>query len=173
MRAFPARREDGETLLFDCMELYSGRRPMRAALIRPEYAKPYICGFPEFSVSHSGSIWAVAIAEAPVGLDIQKKRPSDWRSVAKRFFNAEETAFVAENGEDAFFEVWAAKEAYVKYLGTGIDGDFSGFSTVERGRFMREVNGASLVFPRADALSGYSAAVCGAALEGTDMESGL
>lgn len=54
--------------------------------------KPYILHVPwHYNLSHSGDYAALAISDAPVGLDIQQMR-SYRDSLVKRFFSAEETA---------------------------------------------------------------------------------
>lgn len=58
--------------------------------------KPYIRHVPwHYNLSHSGEYAALAISDAPVGIDIQQMRP--YRdSLVKRFFSAEEAAAYEE-----------------------------------------------------------------------------
>ncbi len=115
--------------------------------VRPRFGKPHFAGdgSPEFSVTHSGGRWLCAFSEQPVGLDIQQRRNADVERLARRFFHSEEAALVAAR-PDEFFRVWCAKESYVKFTGSGINGDFSRFSTVSAGKMLRSVNGAELRF---------------------------
>lgn len=84
-----------------------------------------------FSVSHSAGLIAFAAGRAPLGLDVQ--RLGEPRSGAARFFTEGERRYIAASPspDDAFFEVWTAKEAYVKYLGTGLSCPFRGFDVTE------------------------------------------
>lgn len=75
-----------------------------------------------FSVSHSGEYWVCGIGAAPLGLDLQRHQPCRTQAIAKRFFHPSETAWLNGQGPDAFFQIWTAKESYVKYTGEGITG---------------------------------------------------
>ena len=94
--------------------------------------KPYIEGLDvNFSISHSGTIALCAIADSPVGVDIEKIREVDL-SVAKKHFAPDEHDYVLEKlslSRQRFFEIWTRKEAYVKMLGKGIS-YFPEFSTM-------------------------------------------
>ncbi len=98
-------------------------------VLRPARGKPCIPGGPDFSVSHSGRLWAVALGGAPVGLDVQHPRKVEAKRIARRFFTPHEYAYLEAEGFDRFFELWTAKESYVKFTGRGIGG-FEGFSVI-------------------------------------------
>lgn len=74
--------------------------------------KPY---FPDgnihFSLSHSGSYAACAIADRPLGVDIEKPREGSLR-LAKRFFAPDEQAEAAD--DLSFCRIWVKKESYIK-----------------------------------------------------------
>ncbi|MBQ7654754.1 MAG: 4'-phosphopantetheinyl transferase superfamily protein [Clostridia bacterium] len=74
-----------------------------------------------FNISHSGSYAAVAIAEKPVGVDIEKIR-SVSESVINRVCTDSEKAFL-ETSEDKnrdFIKLWTLKECAVKASGAGL-----------------------------------------------------
>lgn len=85
--------------------------------------KPYIDGFSFFSVSHTGSIWAVLIDERECGLDIQLGRDCNMQAIADRVYASEdrETLGLAmqqdRQAEDVFFRIWTRREALAKALG--------------------------------------------------------
>ncbi|MBR0399041.1 MAG: 4'-phosphopantetheinyl transferase superfamily protein [Eubacterium sp.] len=113
---------------------------------RTERGKPYFVHHPEvcFSLSDSEGMTAAAFAAEPVGLDIQlhrrhgiqrpeKEENERLSRMARRFFHPDERDFVlaCEAGiRQRFYRVWTAKEAYVKYTGQGIDGEFTKISVI-------------------------------------------
>ncbi len=93
---------------------------------RTERGKPFAVGLPaEFSISHSGEFVLCAVSDSPVGADIEKIRPVRDRLI-QRVCSDRELDFVWKKGisddemYSRFFQVWTGKEAYLKYLGTGI-----------------------------------------------------
>ena len=91
-----------------------------------EHGKPFIEGFSCFSISHTGSIWAVLIADRECGLDIQLGRKCSYRAIAERWFAPEDAAATAadlcvkkgnDDPVDVFFRIWARREALTKALG--------------------------------------------------------
>ena len=70
---------------------------LRAAGIEPpfacgEHGKPYIPGGPHFSLTHSGTLAALAVSDTPVGLDIEKIAPV--RRAAARALTIEERDYM-------------------------------------------------------------------------------
>lgn len=87
--------------------------------------KPYLVDHPEifFSLSHSGSLAMCAVADTPVGCDIQcVSEVLHSEAVARRFFTRREQEQLAACSEfqREFARLWTLKESYVKYLGCGI-----------------------------------------------------
>ncbi len=89
------------------------------------YGKPYLRDYPNvhFNISHSGQYVACAVADCPVGIDVQvigAYRPD----VAARVCNEEELAGIeaSVNPATEFTKLWTRKEAYLKMLGCGIVG---------------------------------------------------
>ncbi|ERT08020.1 phosphopantetheine--transferase domain protein [Lyngbya aestuarii BL J] len=86
----------------------------------------------EFNVSHSEdkALFAIALNRR-VGIDIELIRPMEVLQLAKRFFRESEYLFLRalEDREQirGFFQLWTAKEAYVKATGEGL----AGLETVE------------------------------------------
>jgi 4'-phosphopantetheinyl transferase len=116
-------------------------------IAREEKGKPYFQGLPadrsgripqvHFSVSHSGNWWGCLMADEPVGFDIEVCRDRvSHEKIAGRFFTEEESDLILSGGPDVFFEVWVRKEAYLKYLGTGLAGGLDSFTVAENGRIL-------------------------------------
>lgn len=85
------------------LAVYTGLEPEQIRLERGEHGKPRLAaplGQLRFNLGHSGEIALVAVSgEFEVGIDVEQVRP-------KR--------------EEAFYWRWAAHEAHVKCLGTGL-----------------------------------------------------
>ena len=88
--------------------------PGKEPLIAPG-GKPYIPGGPEFSLSHSGTLAVIALADVPVGADAEKDRPVGEAVRLRALTDAER----ADSRDFLFF--WTRKEAALKCLGTGVD----------------------------------------------------
>ena len=91
-----------------------------------EKGKPYAEGLPvEFSLSHSGELVLCAMSDRPVGADVEKIHEVRDRLISY-VCTDEERCFVTADGVSCeekmrrFYRVWTGKEAYYKYLGTGI-----------------------------------------------------
>jgi phosphopantetheinyl transferase len=112
---------------------------------RTKEGKPYFPGENlHCSVSHSGGIWLCAISAAPVGVDIQLVGSCDTERIAARFFHPDEAEWLRGRGPEAFFEVWCAKESYVKYTGAGILPGLDGFCVTDGTGISGRVGGALL-----------------------------
>jgi len=130
------------------------------AVAREPGGKPY---FREaegihFSLSHSGDYGVCAVFSHSVGIDIQVDTCCDRRAIAKRFFHPREYSFLEGRGFEPFFDVWAAKESYVKYTGEGIFRGFNRFAVADTDGMKDRVNGLSLT--RVDAGDKYKLYLC-------------
>ncbi len=86
--------------------------------LRTAQGKPYAEHAPHFNLSHSGDWLLCAVSDTPVGVDIERPRKVS-PALIRRVCTPAELAFLAGQPE-RFLQVWTAKEAYLKYLGTGI-----------------------------------------------------
>lgn len=88
-----------------------------------KYGKAYLSNYPDihFNLSHSGKYVACAIADTPIGVDIEYNDSEIDLNIAKHyFFNTEYTRIIeSENPSDEFFKYWVLKESYMKYTGLG------------------------------------------------------
>ena len=86
--------------------------------------KPFLPDYPgiHFNLSHCRRAVACAVAESPVGVDIEVIAPVD-AEVARQVLSATERREVerADAPEVAFARLWTRKEAVVKLTGEGID----------------------------------------------------
>jgi phosphopantetheine--protein transferase-like protein len=86
-----------------------------------DHGKPYIPAMPEFSLSHCPEAVAAAVADTPVGIDIERMRhPSE--ALLRRVMNEQEQLQIqkAKQQDEMFIRLWTRKEALLKKNGTGI-----------------------------------------------------
>jgi len=97
-------------------------------LVNPRLAlsaqgKPYLPDHPQvhFNISHCPKGCVCAVADEPVGVDIQDIRPFSWR-LAERCCAANELEALrgAQDPALAFTRMWAMKESFVKMTGEGL-----------------------------------------------------
>lgn len=132
-----------------------------------ENGKPLLENAPDvhFNLSHSGEHVLCLVSSSPCGCDTEKKKEGSL-SVAKRFFTAEENAYLdaapEQERDERFFRLWTLKEAYVKAAGTGLYTPFDSFSLVPPGRdtFEKEILGKNCRFFMPQTEEGYASAVC-------------
>lgn len=106
-------------------------------LQRNEYGRPYIDNRDDvdFNISHTDSLAVCAICKgenAPrIGIDAEEIYNKDLLPLAERFFADGEKKFFyeSESKEKAFTEIWTKKEAYIKFLGTGLSTPLTSFDT--------------------------------------------
>lgn len=102
---------------------------------RPALA-PAHCSTLDFNVSHAGDHALIAwSATCRVGVDIEQcTRALDWRALSREVCAADEAAYLGalpgDQGARVFMQVWTAKEALLKALGTGIAGGLAAFAVV-------------------------------------------
>lgn len=129
------------------------------------WGKPFFSGAPQlqFSLTHSGRWWLCAFSAAPLGLDLQAHH--SYLSPAKlsqRFFHPAEDAFLSRTGYLRFFDLWCAKESWVKFTGRGFFDDPSTFSVASPSGSFPVQEGAQLrLLPFSP---GYSLCLCAATL---------
>ena len=95
--------------------------------------KPYLIDYPgiHFSLSHSGNMAVLAISDSEIGIDVQERRGYQ-EKVAKRFYHESEIAVIEAISDPAekancFYQMWTAKEAYIKFTGKGMGQDLRSF----------------------------------------------
>lgn len=122
---------------FACLKSYVMLRELleEMGLVHPfifetnEHGKPYLANHPEihFNLSHCKNGIAVAVSDAPIGIDIESYREAS-DSLIRYTMNEEEQRIIRESGNPvrAFTEYWTKKEAVFKLRGTGITHDLHG-----------------------------------------------
>jgi 4'-phosphopantetheinyl transferase len=105
---------------------YCSVSPASLQFERSRRGKPYLVTDPmvHFSLSHSETHVALAVAPHDVGIDIEIVTPvAEYKSIADRYFTKREqqTIRAAAAPLHIFFETWVAKEAAMKCLDVSID----------------------------------------------------
>lgn len=85
-----------------------------------KYGKPYLDGI-YFNYSDTSKYIALIVGYDEVGIDIENIRDID-KIMAKKILNSKENT---TNDSLYLLKYWVGKEAYVKYIGTGIIDDFN------------------------------------------------
>jgi 4'-phosphopantetheinyl transferase len=132
--AFPRERRlfvASRGLLRGLLARLSGGSPASQEIVVDGLGKPRLAGSCgqgrlRFNVSHSGGLWACAVAlHREVGLDVEEVRPErSIESITRRYFAPAEAeallALPAGERPAAFHRVWTRKEAWLKARGVGI-----------------------------------------------------
>ena len=101
-----------------------------------EYEKPFLKNVENcyFSMSHSKNACVIAVDEQPLGIDIEFKTGDKalYMEIAKYNFTQNELQTLEETGysQEHFWKIWTAKEAYVKWLGTGLHTELESFDVL-------------------------------------------
>lgn len=105
---------------------------IRSSLRHDSRGKPYFDAHGVFvSISHSDGLCLAAVSDKELGADIERINGGDRLTrLAQRFFTEEEADAVKTGGEDRFYEIWCAKESYIKYTGEGFSRPLGSFSVL-------------------------------------------
>lgn len=98
-----------------------------------EKGKPYLKGEENyhFSLSHTGHCIGLAYGETPLGLDLEKIEEVR-EKIAERYYLPEEREYISNNPhkENAFYEIWTRKEAFLKMTGEGLSRALDSFCVI-------------------------------------------
>lgn len=105
----------------------TGRRHDSLIFSAGAHGKPYIEDSPvHFNLSHCGNVVIAAFSESEVGADIELIARGRSAVVQKKFTQGERDYIaVAPSEKEAnrrFYEIWTAKEAFLKLYGVGLSG---------------------------------------------------
>ena len=125
----------GELLARKLLSDYCGISPYDVIIPRDSLGKPYAANLSGifFNISHSENFISAVISDREVGIDIEKLRILPVKA-SKKMFCDEELSYIFKKSRSdidfdkeqtpdvikRFLEVWTAKEAYLKCVGTGI-----------------------------------------------------
>ncbi len=118
-------------------------------IIKSDNGKPELQNFPGlyFNVSHSGEWVVMALAKAPVGIDVEKIKKPVYR-IAERYFSQSElenlNSLSGSSKQAYFFDLWTLKESYLKMLGKGLTKSLGSFTIIGSNGVFSLINDKSL-----------------------------
>jgi 4'-phosphopantetheinyl transferase len=98
---------------------------------KPTLAKSINYNDLQFNLSHSQDLAVYGFTlSRKIGIDLEYLKPlTDAKAIASRFFAATEKELICsltgEEQQQVFFQLWTAKEAYLKAIGEGITGSLA------------------------------------------------
>lgn len=109
---------------------------IRATLAYTDNGKPYIDKSGIYvSISHSDKLCAAAVSDGELGVDIERikhDRTTDRLiRLSHRFFTAGEHEYVLADPSVRFWEIWTAKESFIKFTGEGLIRPLNSFSVFD------------------------------------------
>lgn len=107
---------------------FCNKKPEEMEFDFGEHGKPFVVnGRVHYNLSHCQNYVVLAVSEKPIGVDVEVVREFS-ALVAQKKFTEQEVEYIAAAGREgrsmqqAFYEIWTAKEAYLKYTGEGLYG---------------------------------------------------
>ncbi len=143
-----------------CRSLLAELRPGESHFLQEDASgKPFLPHCSLFiSISHSGGFAAAALADTPVGIDLQEMRGIR-ESVLRRCCSEGERRWIdAGNPAERAVRLWTMKEAYGKMTGAGIFRGDCFQAGCSGDRLITKYEGFEFLFPAAP--EGYLYTVC-------------
>jgi 4'-phosphopantetheinyl transferase len=128
----------GRGALRELLAAYLGTRPERVQLTYGPRGKPFLAPDPgakglQFNLSNSDELALAGFVLGPeIGVDVEYLRPmQDCEQIAERFFSESERRVLRDipfpAKQEAFFNCWTRKEAYLKAVGEGLAAPLDSF----------------------------------------------
>lgn len=125
----------GRGALRSLLAAYTGTRPELVRFTYGPRGKPFLEGSSDlfFNLSNSDEMALVGFVRGrEIGMDIEFLKPMpDCEQIAERFFSESERVVLRgipkESKEEAFFNCWTRKEAYLKAVGEGLAAPLDSF----------------------------------------------
>jgi 4'-phosphopantetheinyl transferase len=119
-------------LLREILAKYLDRPPTGLEFEYLAFGKPVLRNASlQFNLAHSEQRFILAVADQPIGVDLEIRRPmSDLDALAAQVFSAEELLeWHGLRDAESFFKLWTRKEALLKGIGLGIAHHVKGVTT--------------------------------------------
>lgn len=117
-------------MLYQCLAS-EGRTDLIWHWERDACNKPFIKGWRQFNIAHSGNIVLFSCDSDAIGVDIEKKDTLNYPELLHHFHPCEE-AFIRNSPSmhHAFYEIWVKKESFLKAVGTGLLNGLKDFNCI-------------------------------------------
>lgn len=126
-------------LLRQLLSLHLHRPASQLRWEKAAHGKPYLADAScHFNLTHSENVAALAVDSQDLGLDVEDRtRRVEYLALGKRFFAPPEAKELERTADPRhfFFEIWTAKEAYIKALGDGLSHPLDQFLTYHNDRW--------------------------------------
>ena len=153
------------TVLKGALARYLGGAAAEVRFAYTDLGRPSVAGAAfDFNLSHTETDFVLAVALERIGVDIERRaRQADLDGLARQVMTADEQARFAalppERKRAAFYDLWTAKEAVMKALGTGFSRDPRTLAVDWRERPVWQEGGLRLELRRFDAAPGLAGAL--------------
>ncbi len=146
---------DTDRMITQCLESCCEKKQQPFRVLRTPDGKPYIPDSSIFvGVTHTDKLVIIAIDSENFGIDCEdaSRKVKSKERIADKYYSLKETTYVFENGINAeesnlrFLEIWVKKEAYVKFLGTGIKDMKSCDTFSVKGSFEKADYGNNIIY---------------------------
>ncbi len=146
----------------------------KLVFVKNEYGKPYLRDFQDihFNIAHSRD-WVVGVLNSvPVGIDIEYMRDIDF-ALAQRFFTDNEYKYLIKKPlklqVNCFYELWTAKESYIKALGKGLSMPLNSFNVINKeSQDILQIDNFYIKYYKLDPK--YKLAVCATTMQVEEIE---
>ena len=128
-------------------------------ILKDARGKPYVGKDGVYiSIAHSHERCLVAVSNSEIGVDIEYRSKDEARliRIAERYFTEKEAEYVKAKPSERFYEIWCAKESFIKFTGEGMARPLSSFCVFD----------SPLIFSHFD-IDGYTLCVCSAEMTDT------
>lgn len=120
--AFRNKRIISEFFTSAALEVFAGTSVDRSDIEIEEFGKPILDQVKfeglHFNISHTDNHLVVAVAPFPLGVDVESVKESYPKHILKRIVHLEDKLRINEASD--FYRLWSIKEAFVKYVGKGL-----------------------------------------------------
>lgn len=112
----------GKLLLRTALDFFNADLTLLEAYAADQNGRPFISGFHDFNITHSGHVVACAVIPGAVaGIDAEMIRAIQPEKFTKQFSRPEMEAILnADDPHHCFFDFWTQKEAVMKADGRGM-----------------------------------------------------
>lgn len=89
-----------------------------------------------FNISHTKGLILLGISSSPIGVDVEENHKPAF-DIMTNYFHEEEVHYITtasseQEKSERFFHIWTKKEAFTKYLGSGLNSNLKEINTLDK-----------------------------------------